>query len=293
MRFYIALCFTLIVNNLYAKDSLSTINKRRFIPLITSVGVAYAGSIIGLNELWYKNNPRSSFHFFNDNNEWMQVDKAGHFLTSFHESRFAVDALIWSGVPRKKAIWYGGMSGFLFQAPIEVLDGFSSAYGFSLGDLAANTAGSIGVISQYLLWDEIRIQPKISFHRTSYASIRPQVLGSNLIEQILKDYNGQTYWLSFNIHSFLHSESNFPKWLNISTGYGAENMIFAEKENNIKNGYVSYRQFYLALDIDFTRIKTRSKALNFIFTYLINVIHIPSPAVQFDKKGVKFHYIYF
>jgi len=33
---------------------------------------------IGLNYLWYKKFPRSPFHFFNDNNEWLNMDKMGH-----------------------------------------------------------------------------------------------------------------------------------------------------------------------------------------------------------------------
>jgi hypothetical protein len=45
-----------------------------------------------------------------------------------------------------------------------------------------------------------RITPKFSFHTTQYAQYRPNVLGSSLAEQILKDYNGQTYWLSVNLH---------------------------------------------------------------------------------------------
>ena len=63
--------------------------------------------------------------------------------------------------------------------------------------------------------------PKFSFHTTKYASLRPNVLGSSLSEEIFKDYNGQTYWLSVNLHSFFKS-SKLPKWLNLAAGYGAD-----------------------------------------------------------------------
>ena len=46
---------------------------------------------------------------------------------------------------------------------------------------------------------------------------------------MLKDYNGQTYWLSANLKSFF-KKSNVPTWLNISVGYGAEGM-FGATEN--------------------------------------------------------------
>ncbi len=41
---------------------------------------------------------------------------------------------------------------------------------------------------------------------------------------LLKDYNGQSYWLSFNVFSFLDIEK-IPKWLYLSLGYGGEGMI--------------------------------------------------------------------
>ena len=53
----------------------------------------------------------------------------------------------------------------------------------------------------------IRIYPKFSFHRTDYAPLRPDVLGDGLAEEIFKDYNGQTYWLSFDMDKFI----KFPK----------------------------------------------------------------------------------
>ncbi|MBO9701156.1 MAG: DUF2279 domain-containing protein [Sporocytophaga sp.] len=277
-----------------AQDTISAINKKRLIPVATGVVGLYTVSMVGLNEVWYKNNPRSSFHFFDDSNEWKQMDKIGHATTSFHESRFAVDVLKWSGVPKKKAYIIGGLAGFVFQTPIEFLDAYSSEYGFSWTDVAANASGSALVIGQYLLWDELRIQPKFSFHKTKFAKERPNVLGKSLNEQLLKDYNGQTYWLSFNILSFLpNKESRFPKWLNVSLGYSAENMIYAQDVQNKAAGYDPYRQYFLSLDIDFTKIRTRSKVLNFIFDYGLNILHVPAPALEYSRKGFKFHPVYF
>jgi hypothetical protein len=50
------------------------------------------------------------------------------------------------------------------------------------------------------------------FFIPQYAQYRPNVLGSSLAEQILKDYNGQTYWLSVNLHSF-YKGSKIPNGL--------------------------------------------------------------------------------
>ena len=37
-----------------------------------------------LNYLWYKKFPRSKFHFFNDNAEWLNMDKLGHATTAYN-----------------------------------------------------------------------------------------------------------------------------------------------------------------------------------------------------------------
>lgn len=270
----------------------SQINKKRFIPLATTVGIGYAATFITLGALWYKDTPKTSFHLFNDLPEWLQMDKVGHFTTSFHISYYSIEALKWSGVENKKAILWGSIAGFLLLTPVEIFDGFAPAYGASLTDIAANALGPALVITQYSLWNKIKIYPKFSFHPTKTASIRPNVLGSNLPEQILKDYNGQTYWLSFKISSFLKKENKFPNWLNLSIGYGGENMVYSRKEENRNAGFNSKRQFYLALDLDLTKIKTKIKVIDFLL-YRLNIIHVPGPALELNKDGLRFHPIYF
>ena len=127
-RFFLKIHFLLLIILLsrtsFAQDS-SKIIPKRFIPLVSVVGVGYAGALIGLNQLWYSKATQSPFHVFDDNAEWRQMDKFGHSMTAFQESRFSVDLLLCSGVPRKQAILYGGLNGFILQAPIEIFDGFS------------------------------------------------------------------------------------------------------------------------------------------------------------------------
>ncbi len=271
---------------------------KRLALVATSEGALYIGSMIGLNELWYKNYPRSSFHFFDDSDEWLQMDKVGHITTSYYIGRIGINSLKWCGVQRKKAIWYGGMLGFVYQSTIEILDGYSTEWGFSVTDFAANTAGSLLVIGQELAWDEQRITLKFSFQQSEFAKYRPNLLGKNLQENILKDYNGQTYWLSLNLSSFMSEETKFPKWLNVAFGYGGNGMTggsfnppyIDEKGNQIY--FDRYRQFYFSLDADLTRIKTKSKFLKAVFN-TIGFIKIPAPSLEFNKNGIKGNWIGF
>lgn len=259
----------------------------------------WVGSVVGLNELWYAHEPQSKFHTFDDNLEWFQMDKAGHFLTSYAIGYYYIDLMRWAGFNRKTSIWVGGFMGSFYLAGIEVLDGFSAAWGFSLSDFTVNTAGSFAVILQELAWNEQRITPKISYHPTKYAQHRPNLLGDSFGSQMLKDYNGQTFWLSANIHSFLRDESKFPRWINVAIGFGADGMTggmenpqFDEDGNKLPN-FIRHRQFYVSLDVDLTKIRTKKKWLRTIFK-AVNIIKLPFPTIEFNSiEKVKFHPVYF
>lgn len=271
-----------------------SINKPRQSGVYIGESVALGATLIGLNQIWYKDYPQSNFHFFNDNDQWLQIDKVGHLYSSYHLGRAGAELLQWSGASQKEQLLYGASVGFAFLTVVEVFDGFSQEWGASTGDIIANATGTALYVSQELLWKEQRITPKFSFHQTKFAKQRPETLGKSLNEQLLKDYNGQTYWLSFNIHSFT-KDSLIPKWLNLAIGYGGENMLYGSRSEALQNGIFQqeYRQFYLSLDIDLTKIETKSHFLKTIFS-VFNTIKIPAPTLQYnDYNGLKAHFIYF
>ena len=296
--FFIGFCFKAKAQNNFdnffkPSDSL---NKQRLNTVIVSEAIVGSATLIALNQAWYADYPRSDFHFINDNAEWLQMDKAGHVFSAYHLGSFGANALKWSGADKKSQLLYGSTLGLTFLTTVEVFDGFSANWGASLGDVAANVSGTALFVSQEMLWEEQRIVPKFSFHTTPYASERPNVLGSSLPEQILKDYNGQTYWLSANIHSFFKSSKTIPKWLNVAVGYGAEGMITG-KDEFVNTVFLPtderYRQFYLSLDIDLTKIETKSHFVKTILT-VFNTIKIPAPTFEINGLGgTKFHFLYF
>ena len=273
-------------------------NKNKFIGVISGESVIGIGSMIGLNSVWYKDFPRTSFHFFDDSREWLQMDKAGHVVTSCYIGIIGTKMLRWSGVKEKKAIWFGGALGFAYQSGLEILDGFSSGWGFSWSDVAANAGGSLLCIAQELLWKEQRITLKFSDHCSRYANYRPELLGSTTAERIFKDYNGQTYWASVNIASFIKRKNKFPKWANVALGYTADGMTGGSinPSVNSKGEIIPYsdrnRKFVLSLDADLWRIKKMPHFLKFI-ARTFGFIKVPFPAMIFTKKGIEFSPIYF
>ncbi|WPP53068.1 DUF2279 domain-containing protein [Catalinimonas niigatensis] len=260
-------------------------------------GAGYAVTQAGLYSLWYKDQQSQSFQFFDDSQQWKQVDKAGHFYTAFHLSQLGSHAFHRAGIDEQKCHWYGALMGTLMLLPIEIFDGYSEAYGFSWSDVAANTMGAAFLPIQYKIWHEVRIQPKFSFHRTDFPKLRPNTLGKSWYEEIIKDYNGQTYWLSFDLYRFF-PKSAIPKWINLAIGYGAENMVYARERENEAYGLQAYRQYYLAPDIDFSHFRQPptslgNKLLNGVL-YVANLIHLPAPTLSYEAgRGLRFYPLYF
>ncbi len=277
----------LLSNNTSQLD-IEILKKRQRTLFITEASL-YSISLFSLNELWYADYPRSSFHFINDNYEWLQMDKLGHLTTSYYSGVVGIKAYKWSGISRKKAIWYGGLTGTFFLAIIEVLDGYSAQWGASSGDLIANTSGSLLAISQELVWNEQRIQLKYSYFPTKWAEENPDQLGRNYLERLFKDYNGQTYWLTLNMSSLFNiKNNNFPSWLSLALGYSADKMLSPYNKKNDQR----VRQMFLSFDVDLNRIKVKNKlARNVLHTF--GFIKFPMPSLEYRDGVVFFHPIYY
>ena len=274
----------------YQPDRLKTV-------VITEVATGVVISA-GLYFLWYRKHPRSHFHFFNDNGEWLQMDKIGHATTAYNVGAIQYDLMRWCGVSNNTAITVGGLTALGYMSIIEIFDGFSSKWGFSKGDMVANIFGAALFAAQQKGWNQQRISMKWSFHMSPYAKYYPAELGTGFLSRMLKDYNGQTYWLSFNVASFLPTNSGFPYWLNVSAGYGAEGMIGARSNPATINGktipdFPRYRKFYFAPDANLYSIPTNSSLYNEA-TYLTRFSKVPAPALEWSKlKGLRFSPLYY
>jgi hypothetical protein len=277
-------------SDLYQPNRLKTV-------VISEVATGVAISA-GLYFLWYRKHPKSHFHFFNDNGEWLQMDKVGHATTAYNIGAIQYDLMRWCGVKNDVSIAVGGLTAIGYLSIVEIFDGFSTKWGFSKGDMLANIVGAALFAGQQLGWNQQRISMKWSFHGSPYAKYYPAELGSNFFSRMLKDYNGQTYWLSFNVASFLPANSDFPYWLNMSAGYGAEGMIGARSNPTIINGmpipeFPRYRKFYFAPDANLYSIPTNSAFYN-AAAYLTKFSKIPAPALEWSKlKGLRFIPIYY
>ena len=295
------LCFLtislMIPRPVKAQPETSAIDRGRLTKVIVVESVITTATMIGLHYLWYKKFPRSRFHLFNDNGEWMLMDKIGHAATGYNVSAIQYDMMRWSGVDNRTASWVGGLTAFGLQTLVELFDGYSSQWGFSPGDMLANFSGAALFVGQQLTWGEQRARLKFSFHKTLYSGYSKSELGSNRWQRWLKDYNGQTYWLSVNPASFLRSNTSFPSYLNVAIGYGAEGMLAARSNPTAINGkpvpeFPRVRRWLLSPDIDFKKIHPGDKPQALLS--LPSILKVPAPALEWKKTtGTRFHWIYF
>lgn len=289
---------TLTVNSQTIQTYPDSINKSRLNTVIYTGAGLYTATLGVLYLGWYKDNELTSFHWYNDNKAWLQVDKFGHSTTAYIMSNYAFWSLRWAGVDNNKSALYAGLMGWSAMTVIEILDGFSNEWGASPGDLIANTAGVAFFTGQQLLWKEQRIRLKFSYHPTKFAQYRPDLLGETSMQRMLKDYNGQTYWLSANISSFIKDNTKFPHWINVSVGYGATGMLGSysnptEWDGKVLPYYKRTRQYYLSLDVDWTRINTNSSFLRFVFKAL-SFIKVPFPTLEYNNENqFVFHWMFF
>ena len=100
-------------------------------------------------------------------------------------------------IPEDEVLIKPQISGIIESILVEEGDKLKS------GDLIANSIGSALCISQALYWNEQKILLKYSYRPSQWAEQNPKQLGKNHLQRALKDYNGQTYWLSFNMKSLL------------------------------------------------------------------------------------------
>ena len=270
-------------------DSVAVI-RERLVPLTIAGATLYGGSLTGLHLLWYSDYERTSFHFFNDGKQWMQMDKVGHAMTGYYITELSNRSLRYAGVKNKTALLAGSLVSFSYLSAIEVFDGFSAQWGFSPGDFTANTLGIGLYAAQELTWSEQRLRLKWNHLPTSYPSYRPDVLGTSYAEQLLKDYNGQCYWLSTNPHHWFNA-GRWPRWLNVALGYSADGMTGGTTNSfpNLAPGetppnFVRTRQYYLSLDLDLNAIEARRnwfKAFRTVFGF----VKIPAPAIGINGQG--------
>ncbi|GAC1590721.1 MAG: DUF2279 domain-containing protein [Hymenobacter sp.] len=255
--------------------------------VLVGTAVIYGLSTVLLGKSWYQK--RVPFHTFNDNGEWLQMDKAGHATTAYAISRGEYELFRWSGVSERTAVLSGGVLALLFQSTIELFDGHSEGWGFSAGDMAANAAG-IGLFmgQQYGLGNQL-LSLRYGFRKSIYPAFRPELLGRSGLAQRLKDYNGQQYWLSVNLAAVLPVGPSFPRWLTLDLGYSGSGMTGGEANPPLYGAdgrplqFRRVRQLYVAPGADLARVMAAGSTGRLLFG-ATHFVKLPAPSLEFNPR---------
>lgn len=258
----------------------------------TVTAAIWTGSLIAFQPVWYEGKGREPFHFFDDSREWLGMDKIGHVYSAFHLSETVKNLFVANRYSENSAVWIGAAAASAYMTSLEILDGYGTGWGFSWSDVAANTLGSALFLVDERYDCKVDWQLKWWFSPSPFASYNPSVLGSTLPQQVLKDYNGQSYWLTWR-----PSELNatfWPKWIGVSFGYSISEKILGSPNHVIINQTQlnAYSQYYLSLDLLPDGFQLKKKWLK-VVTFPLQWIKIPFPGIEFSKHGIRARWLAF
>ena len=164
---------------------------------------------------------------------------------------------------------------------IEILDGFSN---FKPSDIGFNELGLV-----YMYFKNIILNHKFLnlsfFHQTRFAEQRPV---GRISLNLLKDYNGQTYWISFSPNQI--GVQQWPDWLMLSFGHSIRGRLKGDAPSY--QGVTSHRELLFSLDLDLSKLEVKSKLLKGLCEAL-NTLKIPFPALIYANGKFNARPIYF
>lgn len=142
------------------------------------------------------------------------ADKLGHMYTSYALSHGLSTIYRSWDYPPEKAAAMGALSSFGIQGMMEVMDSFTSSYGFSYEDMVMNTAGAL---MGYAFDLNPKWQRKLDF-RLEY---KPSI-GKNFESDVFTDYQSHKYLLALKGEGFTSINKTFLRYLELQVGYTAK-----------------------------------------------------------------------
>lgn len=224
---------------------------------------------------WWKDQ-RSAFHIQNDWEYALSADKVGHFFDGAFIQALYEGAFEWAGFKKTTAMWIGAGFSIAYMTDIEIEDGFARDWGFSTGDEICNVAGALYPIGQYYFDPLKNFNLKWSYYPSE------EITSGKKNGAFLDDYNGQTMWLTVDLHNMLpkNTKRYWPEVLNLTFGYGVEHYTDFSKR---------YQNWYVGLDLNWEKIIPGNSKFMVWFKRVINHFRfLPLPVIRFNPHGVKY-----
>lgn len=244
-------------------------------------GLTVGGFIYGhalQSEIWWKGE-QSDFHIEWDR-DWryaLGADKLGHVYFPYAITHTYSRLLLWSDVDSATAIWSAASLALAYQTYIEIRDGFSQQWGFSIGDAAANLVGASMPVLQHYVPPLRTIDYKISFFPS-------QRFRSGAHAAIIDDYESTYHWLTLHMDDVIPSSWRgvYPEFIDLAIGHGVRGLD--------DNGGGRH-ELYLALDWNLDKLPGDWWGWNAL-RHALRHYHLPSPAIRLypGPLQVGFHF---
>lgn len=280
----------------YSQDSATTtlkVDPFKVGLVIGSSSAAMAGVYIYMQNVWWS---KQSTTFKLDKGADLlyakNMDKMGHFIGGNITAELFGGAFQWAGMKKSRSYLYGAIMGVFIQSVIEIKDGYAPSYGYSIGDLAAGSAGSFLPLLQYHVPAANAFKIKLSYypHDNYYFDVFPYA-------EPIDDYANQTYWLSVTVNDLLpkgsSAEKIWPDFFTIVGGWGVDNTLsgYNTGYNLAQNKGKGHYEYYISFDLDWRKIIKPKKPFTRSITYALNYIKLPLPTLRLGPS-VQYHWAF-
>ena len=251
-----------------------------------AIGGTTAGMMGGLwwylqNTWWAEDARGFRIDFDRDLRYANNLDKMGHYVGGIMTADLYYDAFRWMGMDERKAAWWGFGFGTGLQMAIEIKDGFSPDWGFSVSDIVLGTAGSLQPLLRQTSPFFRHTDVKFSYWQRSHKYFQVRSIKPTAFH--IDDYLNQTYWVSTNLRYMTGNRVEWiPDWLNLSVGWGIDAASWNTDPTDPGTG--GKPEFYLSPDIDLVRLFKPKKPFWKFTLHRLNYLKFPMPAIQLTPK---------
>ena len=162
--------------------------------ILVGYGAAYA---LVFKKGWWDESG-NEFHFQNDFDYALNLDKFGHFAAGVMLGECFYEAYYWAGASEFSSYLFAGLSAMATHVAIDVKDGFAPLWGFSIFDVLSGTLGGFYPMMERYIPVFKYVDLKWSYWINSHAYYNQSKTGV-----FTDDYVNQTFWASFKPYRML------------------------------------------------------------------------------------------
>ena len=190
--------------------------------LYAGYGIAYAGFSYQMSQHFFTTTPIGPFHLRQDWKTWKGMDKFYHAYGSYQLSSLFYQMNKWAGIDSIKSLNLAFLESVIFSTTKEYFDGRIKIGGWSWYDIGMNNLGNLNFYFQQRFLGSQKIQYKFSYFSSGLQAYNPGTLGTSNLNYWMKDYNGETFWLSSSLGDWNITQNKWLKPLGLAIGYGAQ-----------------------------------------------------------------------